>query len=240
VHEVDNFDLNTFARVAASFGCERFGYVVTPNIDHLSRYQESATFRAHSCSADYVLNDSRLAAVLWRVLKGVRLPVCPGSDLTAALLAGVIRPNDRVVLIGGRPEQAAMLAAAYGLTNLRHHDPPMGFIQDPAALESCLQFIEAASPFRFCFLAVGSPQQEELAYRLKARGTVRGLALCIGASINYLTGVEKRAPRWVRALALEWLYRLLHDPRRLARRYLWRGPRSLAHVLRTHIVVRGA
>ena len=240
MHEVDNFDLNTFARVAASFGCGRFGYVVTPNIDHLSRCQESATFRAYYRSADYVLNDSRFAAVLWRVLKGVRLPVCPGSDLTAALLAGIIGPSDRIVLIGGRPEQAAKLAAAYGLTNLRHHDPPMGFIQDPAALESCLQFIEAASPFRFCFLAVGSPQQEELAYRLKVRGTARGLALCSGASINFLTGVEKRAPRWVRALALEWLYRLAHDPRRLARRYLWRGPRSLAHVLRTHIVVRGA
>lgn len=52
----------------------------------------------------------------------------------------------------------------------------------------------------------------------------RGLTLCCGASINFLTGVERRAPQWMQRLSLEWLYRLLQNPRRLARRYLVRGP----------------
>jgi exopolysaccharide biosynthesis WecB/TagA/CpsF family protein len=134
-------------------------------------------------------------------------------------------------MIGGSHKQAQQIAIKYGLTNLRHHNPPMGFIKDPAAVEECSKFIESASPFRFCFLAVGSPQQEAIAYALRTHGIARGLALCIGASLNFLTGVEKRAPTWMQCMALEWLYRLLRNPRRLAVRYLVRGPFNSTRVI---------
>jgi exopolysaccharide biosynthesis WecB/TagA/CpsF family protein len=238
VHVIDDFGLPEFTQVAASYGQERFGYVVTPNVDHLIRYYEDPTFRAQYRAADFILMDSRFAARLVRLLKGVRLPVCTGSDLTAQLLAKVAQPADRIVMIGGTDEQAAQIAAKYGLKDLQHHNPPMGFIKDPVAVEKCLKFIENASPFRFCFLAVGSPQQEALAQALRARGTARGLALCIGASLNFITGHEKRAPVWMQKLALEWLYRLLQNPKRLARRYLVRGPRIFAHLRRSRVVLR--
>ena len=86
--------------------------------------------------------------------------------------------------------------------------------------------------------AVGSPQQETIAQMLRTRGVARGLALCIGASLNFITGVEKRAPVWMQKMALEWLYRLMQDPRRLARRYLVRGPRIFAHLRRSRVVLR--
>ena len=60
--------------------------------------------------------------------------MCTGSDLTHALLSEVATPADRLVVIGGPPQQVAKLAAAYGL-NIPHHDPPMGFITDPQAVE---------------------------------------------------------------------------------------------------------
>jgi exopolysaccharide biosynthesis WecB/TagA/CpsF family protein len=240
VHEVDDFDLEAFTHVAAGYGTQRFGFVVTPNVDHLIRYNDDPAFREHYRHADYILMDSRFAAALVRLLHGLKLPVCTGSDLTARLLRQVVRPDDRVVLIGGSEEQAAHVRRANGLRDLRHHNPPMGFIRDADAVEACLSFIEAASPFRFCFLAVGSPQQEQIARALAARGTARGLALCIGASINFITGREKRAPLWMQQLALEWLYRLGQDPRRLAGRYLLRGPRIFAHLLRARIVLRKA
>jgi len=240
VHVIDDFGLPEFTAVAAGFGQERYGYVVTPNVDHLIRYYEDPTFRAQYRAADFILMDSRFAARLVRLLKGVRLPICTGSDLTAQLLSGVVKPTDRIVMIGGGDAQAQQIAAKYSLTNLRHHNPPMGFIQDPAAVEECLQFIEAASPFRFCFLAVGSPQQETIAQALRARDTARGLALCIGASLNFITGQERRAPVWMQKMALEWLFRLLQNPRRLARRYLVRGPRIFAHLRRSRVVLRKA
>jgi len=240
VHVIDDFGLNEFLKVAARYGQDRFGYVVTPNVDHLIRYHEDATFRAHYRAAEYILMDSRFAARLMYLLKGVRLPICTGSDLTAHLLGEVIQPNDRIVMIGGSAEQAQQIATRYGLTDLRHHNPAMGFINDPAAVEACLKFIEDSGPFRFCFLAVGSPQQETIAQSLRARGVARGLALCIGASLNFLTGQEKRAPVWMQKLALEWLYRLLQNPKRLARRYLVRGPRIFAHLRRSRVILRKA
>jgi exopolysaccharide biosynthesis WecB/TagA/CpsF family protein len=240
VHVIDDFGLPEFTAVAAGFGQDRYGYVVTPNVDHLIRYYEDPTFRAQYRGADFILMDSRFAAHLVRLLKGVRLPVCTGSDLTAHLLAKVVQPADRIVMIGGSDEQAQQIVAKYGLTNVRHYNPPMGFIKDPVAVEECLKFIESSGPFRFCFLAVGSPQQETIAQALRARGVARGLALCIGASLNFITGHERRAPVWMQKLALEWLYRLMHNPKRLARRYLIRGPRIFAHLHRSRVVLRKA
>lgn len=238
IHEVDDYDLETFAPLAASFGQERFGYVVTPNVDHLVRYYEDATFREHYRNADYVLLDSRFAARLLRLVKGVRLRVCTGSELTARLFSRVVTSSDRVVLIGGTPEQASTIQMLYGLANVHHHNPPMGFAHNPEAIEECVQFIESRSPFRFCFLAVGSPQQEALAALLQARGIARGLALCVGASLNFITGNEKRAPQWMQQMTLEWLYRLVQDPRRLAARYLVRSPRFFGYLRRSRFVTR--
>jgi len=239
-HRLDDYDLAAFVDVAAAYGSEHFGYVVTPNVDHLIRFHESSSFRAVYADAAYVLLDSRFAAYLLRVLRGVRLPVCTGSDLTAALFARVIKPTDRIVLIGASEQQAQALRAMYGLRDLRHHNPPMGFIRDPAAVEAALQFAESAGPFRFCFIAVGSPQQEAVAQRLRGRGRARGLALCIGASIDFITGAERRAPRWMQLGGLEWIYRLSQNPRRLARRYLVRGPKFFSYLRYAEVELRRA
>jgi UDP-N-acetyl-D-mannosaminuronic acid transferase (WecB/TagA/CpsF family) len=150
----------------------------------------------------------------------------------------VITPEDKVVVIGGSAEQAEVLSKRYGLKALRHLNPPMGFINDPATVEECLRFVETESPFRFCLLAVGCPQQEMLAKALQSRGRARGLALCVGASINFLTGGERRAPKWIQHAGLEWLYRLLNDPTRLAKRYLVRGPRIFLLLPRLHFELR--
>jgi exopolysaccharide biosynthesis WecB/TagA/CpsF family protein len=215
-----------------------YGYVVTPNVDHLIRYCEDPSFRALYRSARYTLLDSRVVALTMRLLKRTHFAVCTGSDLTAGLLGHVVTSADPIVLIGSSESQAKEIAGGYGLRNVHHHNPPMGFITDPEATETCLRFIEAQSPFRFCFLAVGSPQQEIIAQHLQARGKARGLVLCVGAALNYLTGAERRAPRWMQRLALEWFYRLVQDPKRLARRYLVRGPRVFGYLLCGRLVLR--
>jgi len=234
----DDFDLTAFTAVASSFGQESYGFVVTPNVDHMIRFYEDAAFRALYAKASYVLLDSRFANALFQVFKGRTVPICTGSDLVAALLKKSVRATDRIVLIGGSEMSAQSIASKYGLKDLKHHNPPMGFIKDPQAVTTCLEFIEEHSPFRFCFLAVGSPQQEAIAARLRERGKARGLTLCTGAAINFITGVEKRAPEWVQHLALEWLYRLVQNPRRLATRYLVRGPKIFRYLLTTRVNVR--
>jgi exopolysaccharide biosynthesis WecB/TagA/CpsF family protein len=230
-------DLPQFIRMAAGFGTDRYAYAVTPNVDHLLRYCDDAAFRDLYRSAGFVLLDSRFLAQLLR-LTGLRLPTCPGSDVTAALLDDVVGGDDVVVVIGGSEDQARILERRYGLKGLRHYNPPMGFIHDPAAVEECLQFIERASPFRFCLLAVGCPQQELIARALLTRGRARGLALCVGASINFLTGTERRAPAWMQRAGIEWLFRLMQNPTRLAKRYLLRGPRIFLFLPRLKFELR--
>jgi exopolysaccharide biosynthesis WecB/TagA/CpsF family protein len=85
---------------------------------------------------------------------------------------------------------------------------------------------------------VGAPQQEQIAYQLLQRNRARGLALCLGASLNFVTGLERRAPVWMQRMGAEWLYRLMQDPKRLGKRYLVRGPRIFRHLRRARIVLR--
>ncbi len=238
--QISDCDLSQFMKIAADFGCERYAFAVTPNADHLIRFCDDESFRELYRAAAFVLLDSRFLAYLLRLVVGLKLPVSPGSDVTARLFREVIRPDDKVVLVGGTDEQAQMLSREYGLRGLRHMNPPMGFINDPAAVDDCLRFIESESPFRFCLFAVGSPQQEVLARAVQTRGLARGLGLCIGASINFLTGMERRAPAFVQKAGFEWLYRLINDPGRLARRYLVRGPRIFLLLPRLKVQLRPA
>jgi exopolysaccharide biosynthesis WecB/TagA/CpsF family protein len=237
---LDDYDLDGFTKVAAGFGQQRYGYVVTPNADHLVRLHHEPSFRALYADAAYVLLDSRFISHLLRFTKKLQLPVCTGSDLTAKLFGEIVQPADRLVLIGGSSEQADFLVKRYGLQQLMHWNPPMGFIHDAEALETSLRFVEANSPFRYCLLALGAPQQEVFAQQLQRRGIARGMALCIGASINFLTGEERRAPRWMQRSGFEWLFRLLLSPGRMAHRYLVRGPQVFGLLRRTEIRLRAA
>ncbi len=236
--QVTDCGLPEFLAIAARFGTHRYAFAVTPNTDHLIRFRTDQAFRDIYRQAEFVLLDSRFIARLLRRTGGVILPTCTGSTLTAELFGRVIGAQDPLVLIGGSAQQADRLRPRYRLERLQHHKPPMGFVHDPLAVESCLRFIEAASPFRFCFLAVGCPQQEQLAHLLWARGRARGLALCVGGAVNFLTGAERRAPRWMQSAGLEWLYRLSRDPARLARRYLVRGPRIFWLLPRLNFLLR--
>ncbi|MGA2945426.1 MAG: WecB/TagA/CpsF family glycosyltransferase [Xanthobacteraceae bacterium] len=236
--DIDDYNLEEALRLVSMFGSERFGYIVTPNVDHIIRHHYDSHFRSLYEQAAYILLDSRFLAHTVGLLKRQVLRVCLGSDLTTAVLASVIKPLDVAVLVGGTAEQAQTLRQRYGLKSLFHIEPPMGFIRDPLAVEACLREIESIGKFRFCFLAIGSPQQEIIAQKLKERGKVNGLALCIGAAINFLTGVETRAPRWMQEAGLEWLYRLSKNPGRLWKRYLIRGPTIFLLLWRIELRVR--
>lgn len=223
----DDLDLEgALALLAARDPRAPFAYVVTPNADHLLRLESGdAALRALYDGAWLSLNDSRILRLL-AGRRGVRLNLAPGSDLAAALLARVIRPETPVTVIGGNAAMIEALRARFGLMALFHHDPPMGFIRDKAAVEAAVDFVQA-HPARFVFLCVGSPQQEKLAARIQAAGGATGVGLCLGAALEFVTGAKKRAPAWMQRAHLEWLHRLGSEPRRMWRRYLLEAPRLL-------------
>jgi exopolysaccharide biosynthesis WecB/TagA/CpsF family protein len=157
-------------------------------------------------------------------LKGLKLRVVTGSDLTERLFAEVIQAGDRIALVGGDPRMVAALERRLPRVEFLLHSPPMGLLTDVAARTAAARFIAEAHA-RFTFVCVGSPQQELIATEASAIASSRGVALCVGAALDFLADRQKRAPVWMRRMGLEWLHRLCKNPRRLWRRYLIDGPK---------------
>jgi exopolysaccharide biosynthesis WecB/TagA/CpsF family protein len=201
-----------------------FKYVVTPNVHHMVKMlDDPASMRPLYEQAWRVFCDSRvLSRLAW--LNGRTLPVITGSDLTAHLIARAAELCLTIAVIGPAAEDCAALQKKYPGLDIAVHTPPMGFIKSESEIQRCVEFaVKTQAPL--IFLAVGMPQQEILASRIAGHPQARGIGLCIGASIDFLTGKQRRAPVLAQKAGLEWLHRLLSDPRRLARRYLIECPR---------------
>jgi N-acetylglucosaminyldiphosphoundecaprenol N-acetyl-beta-D-mannosaminyltransferase len=211
-----------------------FGYVTTPNADHLVRLNRRPGFAPLYRDALMCLLDSRVVAGVAR-LAGLRVPrVATGSDLTELLLTRHVAVGDRITIVGLRSEWLPALVARCGIAPPAHYDPPMGFADEASLLRAAVGFV-LTHPARFVFLAVGSPQQEILAGAIARTRRATGVGLCIGASLEFVAGAARRAPLWVQHAGLEWLYRLCGNPRRLARRYLHDCPLVFPMLLRERL-----
>ncbi|HEU4650376.1 MAG TPA: WecB/TagA/CpsF family glycosyltransferase [Croceibacterium sp.] len=221
----DGFDrAHALEAVRSLAAQDAFAYVVTPNVDHIVRlHRQRDDRRLWACYAGAALSlcDSRILKALASI-SGVRLELVPGSDLTADLLAS---PEGlrAIAVIGGDATLIRELRLRYPGVTWHWHAPPHGVLHDPAAQEAIVAFVEECPAGLFCF-AIGAPQSELVCARIAERGLARGVGLCIGASLEFLTGAKARAPRWMQQAGLEWLFRLLSEPARLWRRYLVEGP----------------
>lgn len=204
-----------------------FIYIVTPNVDHVVKLHNDCptgdALRYAYGNAAFRLCDSRVLSAL-ALLHNIRLPVVPGSDLVANLFENVISAGDVIAIVGGTEETLSVLQAKYPHVEFFQHIPPLGLRDNPAALAAAVNFV-VATKARFQFLAVGAPQQEIIAEMVHKVGCATGVGLCVGASIDFLTGAARRAPRPFQRMTLEWLHRLAADPRRMWRRYLVEGPK---------------
>jgi len=219
------------ALIAQQSADAAFRYVVTPNADHLVRLARRPELSAVYAGAWLCLLDSRVVARAARLL-GLAAPrVAPGSDVTALLLAAHLRPGERLTIVGLRSARLPALVRQYRLSAVAHYDPPIGFERDTIAFRHAIDFV-LAHPSRLTFLAVGSPRQEMLAAAIAATGRAGGIGLCVGASLDFLSGAIPRAPAWMQRSGLEWLHRLASDPRRLAWRYLVEDPAVFALLFR--------
>ena len=236
-----DFANRPLAQIAATLAARPadapFAYVVTANSHQLVRLSRETDLRPLYEGAWLRLLGSRVVFKLCRMLALPAPAVIPGCDLSAHLIAQEIDRDEPVALLGLGPEGVARLKARTGLRRVDHHNPPAGFENDPAAFEKALRFIET-HPARFTFLAMGAPQQCILADALRQRRRATGTGLCIGEGLLPLSGQERRAPRAVQQMGLEWAWRLAQDPRGLARRYLVESP-AIVGLLRQEAQDRG-
>jgi len=201
-----------------------FRYIVTPNVDHIVRlWKEPDVFKPLYEASWLSVCDSRILELLAH-FNGVPLKAVPGSDLTKQLFDTVIKKSDPITIIGADDEIVAAVKEQYDLETVYHYQPPMGLRNKPEAVAETASFIHS-HPARYIFICVGSPQQEMVAKACLDRGDCIGLGLCVGASLEFLTGRIKRAPEWMQNIRMEWLFRLASEPKRLWKRYLVEGPK---------------
>jgi len=155
---------------------------------------------------------------------GTPLPArVPGSDLIWSLSAAAAAAGRTIYLLGGEtgvPEKAAeVLRGRYpGLGVAGTDSPPYGFDRSPEAVEAVLANLTAAKP-DVVFVGMGFPRQERLIATLTAALPAAWFLGC-GASIPFVAGTLRRAPVWMQNAGVEWLHRLVSEPRRLFSRYV--------------------
>ncbi|WP_322964465.1 WecB/TagA/CpsF family glycosyltransferase [Sphingomonas fuzhouensis] len=216
-----------FERLIA-MGRAPYGYVVTPNVDFVNRAARDPEIRALYDGAAVHLCDSKVLTMMAKA-KGVALDCYPGSDLVADLLARD-GAGQRIAVVGPDAQDWQALVARYPAVSMTLIPSPAIMTPGSAEWRQCVT-AAAGADWDILLLCLGSPKQERFAQDVGALRHAPGVAWCVGASIDFLTGRQTRAPHWVRACHLEWLHRLASNPRRLWRRYLVEGPQIIRLLL---------
>ena len=201
----------------------RGGWIITPNVDHYSRFQTSEEMRRYVGQADLVCADGM--PLLWAArLQRTPLPDrVAGSDLVWLLAERAAREDRSLYLLGGMPgaaEGAAreLLTRIPGLRLAGLSSPELSELPSPDELEALEVELRALSP-DLVYVALGSPKQERVIAALRSVLPHTWWA-GVGVSLSFMSGQIPRPPAWMQRLGLEWLGRLIREPSRLARRYL--------------------
>ena len=202
------------------------GWVVTPNLDILRQFTTSRESRELVLAATHRVADG--LPIVWASrLAGTPLPErVPGSDLVLSLPRAAARAGLPVFLLGGNPGAAAAAARRLealcpGLQSVESYCPPFGFEDDPEELDRIKRALQGAQP-ALVLVGLGFPKQERLISSLRSE-LPRAWFVGVGISLSFLAEEQPRAPVVLQRLGLEWMHRLLHEPRRLFRRYVVQG-----------------
>lgn len=158
--------------------------------------------------------------------KALRRPVAErvtGSNLVVSLCEGAAEKGQRIFFLGGSEqsnrEAMRRVGAQYGSEVCAGgYSPPFGFEKDPEECERIVNQINSSGA-NILFVCFGAPKQELWLHQHRDRLSVN-VALCAGASIDFLSNTQRRAPVFFQKSGLEWLYRLFQDPKRMFKRYI--------------------
>lgn len=211
----DDLTLEEAAAAGAALAeAQGFHYAVTPNPEFLLAARKDPSFRQALLDADLVLADGvgvvYSAKLLGRPLKGR----VPGIEFAQALMGWMARHGKRLFLLGAKPGVAELAAA-----NLRDRYPGLllcgthdGYFKED---EPVVQAIRESGA-DVVFVCLGAPKQE---FWMIQHGPDTGAHLMVGlgGSLDVFAGVVERAPEGFQRLGLEWLHRLIKEPKRFGR-----------------------
>jgi N-acetylglucosaminyldiphosphoundecaprenol N-acetyl-beta-D-mannosaminyltransferase len=203
---------------------QRGGWLITANLDFLRRYYKDPRMQVLYSQADLRVADGM--PLVWAAyLQGTPLPErIAGASLLRPLAERAAREGRSIYFLGGNGNSAegasSTLKQAFPELRVAGFSSPWLPVEpDDAAVEPTRQALTEARP-DIVLVALGSPKQEWLISKLR-----RSLPACwfvgVGMSFSFATGEMPRAPHWMQRSGLEWVHRLLSEPRRLGKRYLW-------------------
>ena len=197
-------------------------YIVPINVDVVIKIEKDEKLKEIADNANLVLVDGK--PLVW-ISKWLKIPVkekVSGSDLVPEICEAALQKGFRLFIIGGKDGVAESaqrnLEKNYpGIKIVGTYSPPIGFESNG---NECKKINEMISDCQadILFVCLGCPKQEKWVYEnYKKYGAT--VSICAGATVDFLAGNVKRAPKWMSDHGLEWFYRFLQEPKRLFKRY---------------------
>lgn len=201
----------------------RGGWVLTLNLEMVSRSARDPAYGALTRSADFIIADGMPIVWASKLKRGV--PAIPGRAAGVDLSTELIRATDpaRIAVIGGDNPKRALDALGIADAGEVYVFDGRVTADDATAGRLAAELRKRGS--RVVFLALGVGKQDDLAALLRER-IPEALLLGVGGTFELIGGQKKRAPKWMQRAGMEWLFRLMVEPQRLWKRYLvlyWSG-----------------
>jgi N-acetylglucosaminyldiphosphoundecaprenol N-acetyl-beta-D-mannosaminyltransferase len=209
-------------------------YVATVNLDFLTQSLGFSSGSPHHPELDRCIKESSMVLadgmplIWWSKWFGDPLPErVTGSDLLPQIFQASAKKDWRIYLFGGTEatldRNLAKIKNNYPDVQIVGMEAPMITTTGKKAVDSVKVDADMLhrihdSQADLLILCLGCPKQELLFDRLRGQLQVP-VTLGLGASLNFLSGDAKRAPKWMQKIGLEWIHRMLSDPKRLIARY---------------------
>lgn len=211
-----------FADIRRHFETKQGFSVATINLDHVVKLARDAAFRAAYAEHSHVTADGNPIVWLSRLAGQKDVALVPGSEVIEPIARLAAETGVPVAFFGATEASLDAVAEAMrrdipAIDIVLTLAPPMNFDPQGAIADDAIARI-GESGARLVFLALGAPKQEIFAARAQVALRETGF-LSIGAGLDFISGAQVRAPKWVRAIAAEWLWRMFSNPGRLAARY---------------------
>lgn len=197
-------------------------YIVAVNVDVIMKIEQDEELKKITDEADMVLIDGKPLIWISKLKKAPIKEKISGSDLVPKLCELSDKKGYTIFILGGKDGIAKQakekLESQYkNIKIVGVYSPKFGFENDKKELTKINSMINKKKP-DLLFVCLGCPKQEKWIYNHINEYDAK-VSVCAGATVDFLAGNMKRAPKWMSNCGLEWFYRFLQEPKRLFKRY---------------------
>ncbi len=195
-------------------------YICVSNVHMTIEAYQSESFCDIVNSADMATPDGMPLAKAMKLLYGINQDRVAGMDLMPDLMKISEEKNLSIFLYGSTDDTLTQIVSKakveFPNLELNVYSPPFRTMTDTEK-EDIVTMINQKNP-DFIFVALGCPKQEK--WMAEHKNKINSCMIGLGGALEVYADIKDRAPQWMQDYSLEWMYRLMQDPRRLWKRYL--------------------